>query len=113
MPKEQTGIRERQNTLLREPHRYKVIIHNDDFTTMKFVVMVLMKVFWKSEAEADALMMHVHRSGSAVVGIYSYDVALSKVAKATNMARDEGFPLRLLQLQHRLNQMRYIESRHI
>ena len=49
MPKEQSGIRERQNTRLKEPHRYKVIIHNDDFTTMEFVVMVLMRVFWKSE----------------------------------------------------------------
>lgn len=95
MPKEQSGIRERQNARLGEPHRYKVIIHNDDFTTMEFVVMVLMRVFWKSQAEAETLMMHVHKSGNAVVGIYSYDIALSKVAKATKLARDEGYPLRL------------------
>ena len=95
MPKEQSGIRERQNTRLKEPHRYKVIIHNDDFTTMEFVVMVLMRVFWRSETEANTMMMRVHQIGSAVVGIYSYDIAISKVAKATKMAREEGFPLRL------------------
>ena len=95
MPKEQSGIRERHNARLGEPHRFKVIIHNDDFTTMEVVVMVLIKVFWKSQAEAETLMMSVHKSGSAVVGIYSYDIAVSKVAKATNMARQEGYPLRL------------------
>jgi ATP-dependent Clp protease adaptor protein ClpS len=80
---------------LREPRRYKVIIHNDDFTTMDFVVMVLMTVFHKSQAEAEQLMLQVHHSDQAVVGIYSYDVAQSKIQRATMMAREEGFPLRL------------------
>ena len=95
MAKEQTGIRERQRTDLREPRRYKVIIYNDDFTTMDFVVRILMQVFFKSEAEAETLMLQVHHGGKAVVGIYSYDVATSKVRKATDMARESGFPLRL------------------
>ena len=95
MPQEQTGIRERQRTDLREPRRYKVTIYNDDFTTMEFVVMVLTQVFFKSEAEAETLMLQVHHSDHAVVGIYSYDVATSKVRKATDMAREAGFPLRL------------------
>ena len=95
MAKEQTSIRERQRTNIREPRRYKVTIYNDDFTTMDFVVMVLTQVFFKSEAEAEALMLQVHHSDKAVVGIYSYDVATSKVRKATGMARDAGFPLRL------------------
>lgn len=95
MPKEQSSVRERQRTDLREPRRYKVIIHNDDFTTMDFVVMVLMKVFHKSQAEAEQLMLQVHHSDQAVVGIYSYDVAQSKIQRATMMAREEGFPLRL------------------
>ena len=94
MPKEQSSIKERQRTDLREPRRYKVIIYND-FTTMEFVVKILTQVFYKSEAEAEALMLQVHHSDKAVVGIYSYDVATSKVNKATNMARKEGFPLRL------------------
>ena len=85
MPKEQSSIRERQRTDLREPRRYKVTIYNDDFTTMEFVVKILTLVFFKSEAEAE----------KAVVGIYSYDVATSKVRKATAMAREAGFPLRL------------------
>ena len=70
-------------------------IYNDDFTTMEFVVMILTQVFFKSEAEAETLMLQVHHSDKAVVGIYSYDVATSKVRKATAMAREAGFPLRL------------------
>ena len=97
MAKEQTAVRDRTRTRtnLREPRRYKVIIYNDDFTTMEFVVLVLTSVFFKSAEEAEALMLAVHKSGSAVVGIYSYDVAISKVRKATMMAREENFPLRL------------------
>ncbi len=95
MPKEQSSVRERQRTDLREPRRYKVTIYNDDFTTMEFVVKVLMQVFFKSQSEAEQLMMLVHRTQKAVVGVYSYDIAVSKVLKATRMARDEGFPLRL------------------
>ena len=95
MPQEQSATRERQRTNLREPRRYKVTIYNDDFTTMEFVVKVLVEVFFKSEAEAEALMLQVHHSDKAVVGIYTYDIAVSKVLKATTMAREENFPLRL------------------
>ena len=95
MAKEQSQLRERQRTNLREPRRYKVIIYNDDFTTMEFVVMILKQVFLKSEVEAEALMLQVHHSDKAVVGIYSYDIAVSKVRKATTMAREQGYPLRL------------------
>ena len=95
MPKEQSSVCERQRTDLREPRRYKVIIYNDDFTTMEFVVMILIRVFHKSESEAEQLMMQVHHSGQGVVGIYTYDIAQSKVQCATAMAREEGFPLRL------------------
>jgi ATP-dependent Clp protease adaptor protein ClpS len=62
---------------------------------MEFVVMILVQVFLKSQAEAEALMLQVHHSDKAVVGIYSYDIAESKVRKATNMARGHGYPLRL------------------
>ena len=95
MAKEQSAIKERQRTDLREPRRYKVTIYNDDFTTMEFVVKILTEIFFKSEAEAETLMLKVHHADKAVVGIYSYDVATSKVRKATAMAREEGFPLRL------------------
>ena len=95
MAKEQSSVKERQRVDLDEPRRYKVTIYNDDFTTMEFVVKVLKVVFFKSQADAEALMLMVHHSDKAVVGIYSYDIAVSKVNKATQMARDEGFPLRL------------------
>ena len=95
MANEQTSVRNRTHTNLREPRRYKVIIYNDDFTTMDFVVHVLTSVFFKTHIEAETLMLKVHQSGSAVVGVYSYDVAASKVRKATMMARDQNFPLRL------------------
>ncbi|MDY3267063.1 MAG: ATP-dependent Clp protease adaptor ClpS [Phocaeicola sp.] len=95
MEKQQTSYKEKEKIDLKEPRRYKVIIHNDDFTTMEFVVKVLVTVFFKSESEAESLMMGVHKTGSAVVGVYSYDIAMSKVRKATDMARAESFPLKL------------------
>jgi len=95
MAKNQSQLRERQRTDIKEPKRYKVIIYNDDFTTMDFVVMVLKQVFFKSEEEANALMLRVHHSDKAVVGIYTYDIAVSKARKAMSMAREQGFPLRL------------------
>ena len=95
MAKEQSATRERQRANLQEPKRYKVTIFNDDFTTMEFVVTILVQVFFKSQADAEALMLQVHHSDKAVVGIYSYDVATSKARKATKMAREAGFPLRL------------------
>ena len=95
MEKEQSSVKERQRTGTDEPRRYKVTIHNDDFTTMDFVVMILTTVFFKSKDETESLMLAVHHSDKAVVGVYSYDIAVSKVHKATRMAREAGFPLRL------------------
>lgn len=62
---------------------------------MEFVVMVLMDVFFMSEENAYALMMQIHHSDKAVAGVYTYDIAMSKARKATDMAREEGFPLRV------------------
>ena len=72
-----------------------MIIHNDDFTTMDFVVKVLRDIFFMNEQDAETLMMQVHNTGQAVVGIYSYDIAQTKSQKAIKMARENGFPLRL------------------
>lgn len=80
---------------LHEPRKYNVILHNDDFTTMEFVVKILVTIFRKSEQEANILMLMVHKEGQAVAGTYSLDIAQSKVQQATNQARMEGFPLRL------------------
>ena len=95
MAKEQSSVKQRERTHLREPRKYKVILHNDDFTTMDFVTFILVDVFQKTYDEAEALMMQVHRKGKAVAGIYSYDIALSKIDKATEQARAHDFPLRL------------------
>ena len=95
MPQEQSSVKERRRVDLKEPRRYKVTIYNDDFTTMEFVIKVLTQVFFKSAQEAEQLMLQVHHADKAVVGIYTYDIAVSKVRRATQMARDEGYPLRL------------------
>ena len=90
-----TSAATKERVLIQEPRQYKVIFHNDDFTTMEFVTEVLRVVFNKPADEAVTLMMRVHREGQAVVGIYSYDVAMTKASMATSMARNEGFPLRV------------------
>ena len=90
-----TGAATREKIRIEEPRHYKVIFHNDDFTTMEFVTHVLQVVFGKQADEAVMLMMKVHREGYAVVGVFTYDMAMTKAAKATAMARDEGFPLRV------------------
>ena len=80
---------------IREPKHYKVIMHNDDFTTMDFVVEILRDIFHKDEAEAERLMLLVHETGKAVVGAYPYDIAVSKVQTAAARAKAEGFPFRM------------------
>lgn len=95
MPQEQSSIRERERVDLREPKRYKVTMHNDDFTAMDFVVMVLRTVFAKNEAEAEKIMLDIHRNGQSIVGIYTLDIAVSKVKKATALARESNYPLKL------------------
>ncbi|MEE0235766.1 MAG: ATP-dependent Clp protease adaptor ClpS [Bacteroidales bacterium] len=81
-------------TAPKEPRKYNVIILNDDFTTFEFVIMVVMTVFGKTEAEACNIAETTHVHQKATVGSYTLDIAKSKVAKATAMARAEGFPLR-------------------
>ena len=77
------------------PRLYGVILHNDDYTTMDFVVDVLVQIFGKTPVEASGLMMRVHNSGSATVGVYSYDIAVSKKNQTERYAQEKGFPLRI------------------
>ncbi|MBQ5400858.1 MAG: ATP-dependent Clp protease adaptor ClpS [Treponema sp.] len=79
---------------LRPPSNYRVIFFNDDYTTMEFVVDVLMKVFHKDRPDAVKIMESVHKTGRAVVGVYAYDIAATRRNMTINMARSEGFPLR-------------------
>jgi ATP-dependent Clp protease adaptor protein ClpS len=75
--------------------RYKVLFHNDDYTTMEFVVLVLMKFFHKTETEATHIMLSVHHKGHGVAGFYTKDVAETKVAQVQDYAKENGMPLRL------------------
>jgi ATP-dependent Clp protease adaptor protein ClpS len=76
------------------PKLYKVLLHNDDYTTMEFVVMVLMTIFHHSESQAVRVMLEVHKKGVGVAGVYPYEIAESRVAKVTRLARENEFPLR-------------------
>lgn len=78
----------------RRPELYRVVLLNDDYTTMEFVVEILETVFDKSPAEAHRIMMHVHTRGVGVCGVYTYDIAETKVARVRETARAAGFPLR-------------------
>lgn len=91
----QGETRENTRIRIREPKHYKVIMHNDDFTTMEFVVGILVDIFHKDEAEAERLMLLVHEAGKAAVGSYPYDIAVSKVQTAAARAKAEGFPFRM------------------
>jgi len=85
----QTKTRER----LKHPRRYKVLLHNDDFTTMEFVVAILEHVFHHGESTAAVIMLHVHHHGIGVAGIYTFEVAETKVAQVMELARKAEFPL--------------------
>ncbi len=74
---------------------YRVLFHNDDFTTMEFVVLVLRKFFDKDRTEATRIMLSVHNSGIGMVGAYAYEVAETKVYQATEFARQHEYPLRI------------------
>jgi len=82
-----------ENEILK-PRMYRVLLHNDDYTTMDFVVYILMTIFNKSAAEATRIMLDVHRKGLGVCGIYTYDIASTKIAQVHCMFRQREFPLR-------------------
>jgi ATP-dependent Clp protease adaptor protein ClpS len=88
------GVAEKTKPQVRRPQLYAVVLHNDDYTTMDFVVHVLENVFAKAPAEAHRIMMQVHLDGRGVCGAYTYEVAETKVATVHELAREEGFPLR-------------------
>ena len=80
-------------TRLEKPPLYKVILHNDDFTTMEFVVFILSQVFLRSNDEAFAIMLKVHHEGIGIAGVYSFEIANMKAEKAMNLARAHEYPL--------------------
>ena len=82
------------DTVLQEPKMYRVILHNDHYTTMDFVVEVLMLVFHKPAAEATKIMLDVHKKGAGMCGVYTYDIASTKVTLVHTMAKRREFPLK-------------------
>jgi len=95
---ERTGsgaqVQERVKPKAQEPTRYRVVLLNDDYTTMEFVVVVLEDVFRKSPAEAYQIMMQVHLQGRGIAGVYPWEEAETKVETVQSLARGAGFPLR-------------------
>jgi len=79
---------------LDEPRMYRVLLHNDHYTTMDFVVEVLMKIFHRPAAEATKIMLDVHKKGQGVCGVYIYDIAVTKVSQVHRTAKQRGFPLK-------------------
>ena len=88
------GVALQERSTVKTPKRYKVLLHNDDYTTMEFVIQILVQVFRKSETEATQIMLHVHTKGSGVCGVYTYDLAQTKVHQVTQLARKSEMPLK-------------------
>ncbi len=86
-------VEPKQKVKLSRPPLYRVLLHNDDFTPMEFVVSLLETVFQRSESEALAIMLHAHTTGMAVAGVYTFEIAEAKVEKVTALAQESGFPL--------------------
>ncbi len=84
--------REREN--LQEPHLYKVLLHNDDYTSMDFVVMILETIFHKNTDEATRIMLNVHHQGLGIAGVYTREIGETKVASVHRMARKNQYPLK-------------------
>jgi ATP-dependent Clp protease adaptor protein ClpS len=88
------GVITESEKKLKVPPLYRVLLHNDDYTTMEFVVEVLQGVFHRSAAEATQIMLHIHRSGLGVAGVYTHELAETKVAVVEAMARKHEYPLK-------------------
>ena len=81
---------------LQEPKKFNVFLLNDDYSTMDFVIDVLVKVFRKSVDEASVIMLNIHNNGKELCGTYTYEIAATKVAQVKSMAREKGFPLKAI-----------------
>jgi len=79
-----------------EPVLYKVLLLNDDYSSMEFVVDILMTIFHKSYAESEKIMIQVHKEDKGICGVFTYEVAETKIAQVTKIAREQGFPLKTI-----------------
>ena len=90
----EVGVVTETKKKLKRPAMYKVLLHNDDYTTKEFVVQILQVVFSKEEAEAVQIMLHVHRKGIGVAGVYPFEIAETKVGLVDDLARSHEYPLK-------------------
>jgi ATP-dependent Clp protease adaptor protein ClpS len=93
-PQKEGGVEIVERPTTKQPRRFHVVLHNDDYTTMEFVVHVIMKFFHKSETEATQIMLHVHHRGHGIVGVFTRDVAETKAEQVMHYAKGHGHPLR-------------------
>ncbi|MFP3089403.1 ATP-dependent Clp protease adaptor ClpS [Treponema sp. TIM-1] len=91
-----TELRTKKEEKVKEPEEFRVILLNDHYTTMDFVVDILILIFHKNEIDANQIMMDVHRKGRGIVGVYSWDIATTKTEQVHIMAREHDFPLRCI-----------------
>ncbi|AGF55409.1 MULTISPECIES: ATP-dependent Clp protease adaptor ClpS [Clostridium] len=89
------ATKQKEKIKVKKPKLYKVIMYNDDYTTMEFVIEILMVIFNKNQIEAEKIMLDVHKKGKGLAGIYSYDIAMTKVTTAMSLAKENGFPFKL------------------
>lgn len=94
MWQDETGLVTKDRVKAKKPSNYKVIMHNDHYTTMEFVIQILVQVFKKTVENATAIMLDVHQKGFGVAGVYSKDIAETKVNTVHEKARVAGFPLK-------------------
>ncbi|MBU1986991.1 MAG: ATP-dependent Clp protease adapter ClpS [Proteobacteria bacterium] len=90
----QGSVTTRDREEVREPSLYKVLLHNDDYTSMEFVVLILENIFGKSTSLATKIMLDVHQQGIGVAGVYSREISETKIELVHHLARQNGFPLR-------------------
>ncbi len=81
---------------LQEPKKYKIFLLNDDYSTMDFVISILTRIFKKSQEESTQIMLNIHNNGKEICGIYTYEIASTKVIQVKTLAKEKGFPLKAI-----------------
>ncbi len=94
MSQTDVGVQDDVRQKVTKPPQYAVILHNDDYTSMEFVIEILQRFFQKSGQEAAQIMLRVHEQGQGVAGVYSFEIAETKAAQVESLARSRGFPLK-------------------
>ncbi|RUA01501.1 MAG: ATP-dependent Clp protease adapter ClpS [Deltaproteobacteria bacterium] len=95
-PEQKDDVASESENDVRQPPLYRVLLLNDDYTTMEFVIEILVQIFRKTQSAAEQIMLKVHREGVGLCGVYPYEIAETKVDTVHHLARENGFPLRCI-----------------